>query len=148
MKKEVRGKLVTGEDGETVFVPDENQGSPQETKATGDVPVSLLDHYAATAPEIPDWFQHEEPEKDYPEPPSLADHRLSEQDRDHLRTWINHSEVGMPDHLKWYPEETKKANHLRAMWHQINEEARFFQWRLYYAQEMVRMVEALKKEGA
>lgn len=105
MSKKLRGTLVTGEDGESLFVADENQEAENKKNMEPGpmVPmpamneIALLDHYAAHAPEVPEWFTIEDPDGE-----PLGGH-------------------------EW-------------------KETRFFQWRFYYAREMVSLSQAIKEE--
>lgn len=96
----------------------------------------LRDYLAAHAPaEIPDWFSHVEPPKDYPPAPRWMD--APKEHHELLRSWLNDGCFDLPDELRWFQDEMTAHRTGRDAWHKQNDAARYFQWRYAYADAML-----------
>lgn len=94
------------------------------------------EYFAATAPDnIPYWFVHT-PVAETPQTPNWADIENKE-DKMACRDWVREGTYGLPDHLKWFSDQFEKAVKDRKAAELKNEEARYFQWRKYYAEQML-----------
>jgi len=104
---------------------------------------TLLDYFAARAPlDIPSCYEHKPPERNYPDRPTWQDWfkgnpLVTEEDRNILRAYVSDGCFDLPPHLTGFAKdlETYRAN--TVAWDCSNKKARFFQWRWFYAMEML-----------
>jgi len=102
--------------------------------------VTKLEFFACNAPtDIPGWFKHTPPDiKIIPQP---IWHEIKIQsDRDIIDMWI---EVGgeLPNHLKWFSDQYKAHNDSYTAFHHADNVAKYFQWRRYYAEQLLKELE-------
>lgn len=99
--------------------------------------MSLRDYFAARAPgEIPNWFKHVSPVKDFKPLPSWQELPLKE-DQNQVRDWMSDGCYDLPDNLSWFQEAFVKYRAAYAVWEEADKIARYFQWRWYYADTML-----------
>lgn len=112
----------------------ENGQVIQMTEHSG---VSKFELFACNAPnEIPGWFKHIEPEKNISECPDYNNIENKE-DKEFCRQWLNDTEFELPEHLKWFIDKTEKSRIEYFDWLRSDKEARYFQWRRYYAEQLL-----------
>jgi hypothetical protein len=102
--------------------------------------MSLIQYFCAHAPEdIPGWYQHEPPPKNLPPLPSLSE-ITDLQDQDEVRQWERDPIFDLQEHLKWYSDKFETHYEAVARYNAENIQARYFQWRFYYAKEMLNVI--------
>lgn len=98
---------------------------------------SKLEFFACNAPtDIPSWFEHTPPEKNVSKKPRQDDIE-NEEDRKIIKCWQVDPCYDLPDHLKWYSDKLDKAWEEESAYERKNTEARYFQWRRYYAEQLL-----------
>lgn len=99
--------------------------------------VSKLEFFACNAPvDIPGWFEHISPEKPEIKAPDFEDIQDAE-DRKTVRSWVSDPCFDLPEQLKWFSDKTTEANSVYYQWLQKDKAARYFQWRRYYAEQLL-----------
>jgi hypothetical protein len=99
--------------------------------------LTMRDYFAANAPaEIPDWFRHEEPPRDYPPQPDWRDIKDREQ-AEIAANWLSDGCYDLPESLRWFAAAVKQHRDSREQWGRENAAERFFQWRWHYADMMI-----------
>lgn len=105
--------------------------------------------FAAHAPtEIPAWFEHQAP-GDCPELPDP--YQLPEKVRQLAVDWVQEHCFDLQcdgsfedaEILAQFEKDWSAAFAARETWRKRNERARYFQWRLYYAEQMANSFETL-----
>lgn len=96
------------------------------------------EYFAAVAPnDIPEWFEHVEPERPDVKFPNIDDVE-DVNDWKILDKWIwSVKKFALPDHLAWFGEQWAEAHKKRKEWEKADAAARYFQWRKYYADMMI-----------
>lgn len=93
---------------------------------------------AGSAPnEIPGWFEHTPPEKNISKSPNWEDIKI-EEDRDLCENWVNDGCFDLPERLAWFQEAHEKTSKEAAAWNTENQKERYFQWRVYFADNLGR----------
>lgn len=109
-------------------------GAPGESASLG---VTKLEFFACNAPvDIPSWFVHMAPEKITCQEPSY-DEIESKEDKETCRGWRMDPCYDLPDHLKWFQDRTEQASTAYSENIRKDNEARYFQWRRYYAEQLL-----------
>lgn len=100
--------------------------------------MNRIDYFAAHAPgKIPDWFKHQESTR----PNEVTWLQLTTpEDQETARAWMCDDSWDLPEHLKWFQEAYIKYLEEKRLWERQNNESRFFQWRQYYAEQMVELI--------
>jgi hypothetical protein len=95
------------------------------------------EYFAAHAPEIPNWFANKlspTPKK----PKSWMEIKWSNQEEtDLIRSWWSDPIFDLPEHLIWYQQEWQEYNELYNEWNRQNIIDRYFQWRIFYADNLI-----------
>lgn len=94
------------------------------------------EYFAGNAPEVPEWFNHSEPVKDYPPMPNWRDIKDIE-DKNLCESWIHDGCFDLPDHLQWFSDRVNKHVEARENWGLLNAQERYFQWRTFYADRLL-----------
>lgn len=96
------------------------------------------EYFAAHCPDVPDWFVHTPLPKgfEYPKWMDIKD----EKDREEVRQWVHDGTWDLPEHLFWFQEKTAEAMKLSNRWEVKDSENRFFQWRTYYADALIKQL--------
>lgn len=106
--------------------------------------VTKLEFFACNAPvDIPGWFKHTPPDMEVTKRP-CCDGMISE-DIDILQCWHDTDDVtgeGLPNHLKWYAIQFTLYNQEQAEYNKLNQQERYFQWRKFYAEQLLLTLEA------
>ena len=63
-----------------------------------------------------------------------------EDDRELLKAWVHDGCFDLPEHLEWFQEKFNEAVKLRNEWEYRDKENRYFQWRTYYADALVKQL--------
>jgi glycine/D-amino acid oxidase-like deaminating enzyme len=95
-------------------------------------------YFAANAPtEIPRWFEPILEPK--PTAPKAWDQMKweNEEDKGWVRDWHRDPIFDLPEHLSWYQKQWDAHNEVRRDWEKKYEQQRFFQWRWFYAEQML-----------
>lgn len=96
----------------------------------------LRDYFAAHAPaEVPEWFQHVPPARDYTPMPKWMD--WPEEHHRALRAWLSDGCYDLPDELSAFQEQARQHREDKRFWDARNQAARFIQWRWRYAEMML-----------
>lgn len=99
--------------------------------------VSKLEFFACNAPvDIPGWFTHVAPEKKLSRRFTLQDIN-NDEDRKVVRDWQLDAIYDLPEHLQWYSDRVNLINTEQSKYEQMNGAARYFQWRRYYAEQLL-----------
>jgi hypothetical protein len=102
-----------------------------------EVGVSKLEFFACNAPmDIPSWFEHVKPEREAINPP-LLENIISESDRKTAEGWLYDPIFDLPEHLAWFQEQYNKYWAAQRKFHVANDQARYFQWRRFYAEQLL-----------
>jgi hypothetical protein len=110
-----------------------NGGKEWAAYATG---MRLRDYFAAHAPlEVPEWFRHVEPKKNFPPDADVED--LDETHRKLARDWRHDPCFDLPEEIAWWGEKVKAHRAARSEWFEADVRARFIQWRWAYADAML-----------
>lgn len=114
---------------------------PQPNRDDAQRGITLFYHYAGLAPQqIPDWFKHQAPEKTHhKKPPSWDDKELqiSPTQRDRLKAWQDDPCFDLEEDLKYFQDAVDDWYKDEAEWERRNKESRYFQWRGYYAENLI-----------
>jgi hypothetical protein len=98
--------------------------------------MNTKEYFMAHAPtDIPDWFVHN-PVGIQPIFPSWTN--LHDEDRKTVKGWISDGIFDLPDHLKWFEEKYNKVLQLKRQYDYENTIERYFQWRIYYAEQLLK----------
>jgi hypothetical protein len=99
--------------------------------------VTKLEFFACNAPvEIPSWFEHVAPKNTISEMYN-ADDITNEEDKKEIKAWLYDPIYDLPEHLKWFSDRIEEISHERAAYEVKNNAARYFQWRVYYAEQLL-----------
>lgn len=95
------------------------------------------EYFAINAPvEIPSWFRHVPLEQKVMEGPRLED-LVNDEDRKLAQEWSRDPCYDLPDHLKWFSDKLDQKVEADSDYRMNNYEARYFQWRRYYAEKLL-----------
>jgi hypothetical protein len=98
--------------------------------------MSIRDHFAARAPlEIPEWFVHVPPPKNFPDQPKVDDAPKKHQQQ--LRDWIHDGTYDLSAELAYFQVAWNAHIKARDEWKERDEAARYIQWRWHYADLML-----------
>lgn len=92
-------------------------------------------HMAATAPDVPTWFEHTPPAIDYPPMPDYM--TLDETHQETVRQWQQDGCFDLPEELQWFGKKVVAHRVAREAWNKKNNLARLVQWRFAYADAML-----------
>lgn len=100
--------------------------------------------FASNAPQnVPLWFQHTAPIlRKLPKPKIWSDYSDKDPFKEDMRKW--HTEerfVDLPEEVAFYQKEWEAYEKSENHWNFLNHQERFFQWRLFYADEMLRKLD-------
>jgi hypothetical protein len=102
--------------------------------------LSKLEFLACNAPaDIPGWFIHTPPDIDVT-PRPLWYTIEPKADQDYVKAWLEDGQE-LPDRLEWFGEQYKKHEKEDALFRAANLEAKYFQWRRYYAEQLLKELE-------
>jgi hypothetical protein len=102
--------------------------------------ISKLEFFACNAPaDIPGWFKHTPPDIKVTERPDWRDIE-PKADRDIVGAWIEDGQ-DLPDRLKWFSEQMEAHRNERGLFEHANNVAKYFQWRRYYAEQLLKELE-------
>jgi hypothetical protein len=97
--------------------------------------VTKLEFFACNAPnEIPSWFVHTPPEMKVTAAPRWE--VLPKEQQEAIKHWFM-GEKELPEELKWYSEAYKKHETEDRAFRLADQQARYFQWRVYYAEQLL-----------
>lgn len=102
--------------------------------------ISIMLKLASQAPDcIPLWFKHDEPEKNWKYPEKSDRYNMTEHlnEIETINSWLNETIKELPDELKWFQTEYEAAEIEEEKWKIENEKERYFQWRFYWANQMI-----------
>lgn len=98
--------------------------------------MTLRDYFAVRAPvNIPYWFKHRRPEATYPPMPDVKE--LDEAHRKTAEDWIEDPAFDLPEEIFFFGEKVTAHRAGHAEWLDTDRDARYFQWRFYYADSML-----------
>lgn len=102
--------------------------------------VTKLEFFACNAPDvIPGWFKHTPPDiKITPKPDWLIIE--GKEDQEHVRQWLEDGQE-LPEWLQWFSEQYKVHDQEYGVFTYANLEAKYFQWRRYYAEQLLKELE-------
>jgi hypothetical protein len=99
--------------------------------------LSKLEFFACNAPaDIPGWFKHITPDFAFSEMHN-PDEIENEEDRKEVKGWLRDPIFDLPDHLKWFSDRVELVRQEKKVFEAKNTEARYFQWRRYYAEQLL-----------
>lgn len=101
------------------------------------------EYFACNAPNlIPDWFKHTPPEMDRTPMPLLPD-TAPDEDVYVIRLW---HDIGgsVPNHLNWYTDQFEKYQNEHSAFEYADRQARYFQWRVFYAEQLLTQLSNLQ----
>jgi hypothetical protein len=99
--------------------------------------MSKREYFAAMAPaEIPDWFVHSCSSKK-PNLP-LVNELVDEEHRQEVIEWQRDPCYDLPEELRWFQEKVEKASKAIMEWEKENTTQRYFQWRCFYAEQLIK----------
>lgn len=100
--------------------------------------MTLRDYFAAKAPEIiPTWFKAVLPEKPI-EPKHWSSLPENDPFKKDIENWHKDPCYDLPEETAWYQTAWDVFREKRSQWETDCEEAKYFQWRMYYADAMLR----------
>ncbi len=102
--------------------------------------LSKREYFAAHAPEIPEWFTGKSLDKPK-EPKHWEEMPDGSPDKRILMNWHRDPCYDLPDHLKYYQEAWEGHSVMMGEWDRMNVQLRYFQWRVYYADNMLAELE-------
>lgn len=106
-----------------------------------EIGLTKREYFAAMAPtDIPDWFEHVPSKQDFPKVAEWSKIE-NENDRKLCQQWVHDGIFELPEHLQWFSETFQKHNDAKKQWSRKNEEARYFQWRMFYADNIIAELE-------
>ncbi len=95
------------------------------------------EYFANNAPDnIPDWFKHTEPKRVYKDAPHWATIEV-EEDKELCKQWRHDPCFDLPEHLQWFQDAVQNEVSARNDWELQNHIARYFQWRTFYANNLI-----------
>lgn len=103
----------------------DNDGREQEG-------MTLLEYYAAHAPEVPEWFDGEK--EQIPAPPDINDY--PENARAEIRSWLRDGTWDLSKDCGSFQEDFNEWRCTRDKILSKNKISRYFQWRIYYAEQI------------
>lgn len=98
--------------------------------------ITKREHFAHTAPPVPDWFSHIPAPKDFKDTPDWKDIKI-EADAQICRDWVHDGYDDLPEHLMWFQEAFNKSVETRDRYNKQEEVNRYFQWRTFYADSLI-----------
>lgn len=118
-------------------VPPSEPGYPYPSEG-----MRMIDYFAARAPvDIPHWFKHGEVGTK-PAFPEIFELAISPQRKERLAIWRMAPERAIddddPPEERAFKESYKTACNLLEVYERMNLVARYFEWRWFYARQMVR----------
>lgn len=123
----------------------EQTGGPAHPVPPGEAGMTLRDYFAANAPaEVPDWFEHRKPPRDFPEMPRWFEVFGDEKDKRVARDWLDDPCFDLADHVsdpergRRFAGEVTASREGYAAWSLRDKAERYFQWRWHYAAAMLR----------
>lgn len=97
--------------------------------------------FAKDAPEPPEWFKHKSKLK-LPDQPKSWVSMVDGDDKDLCKNWQYDPCFDLPDHLQWY-QSSWEDYHKKAEEHNQSMYAeKYFAWRLYFADELLKALES------
>lgn len=101
--------------------------------------MTKIEFFALNSPdEIPGWFVHVPPERNFPELPlPYLNRDAPEADKQDLQDWRDDVIDELPEHLKWYSEQAEAHSKGIVKWDIENNIQRFFQWRIFFAENLL-----------
>jgi|GEM_PF-2903239 len=106
---------------------------------------SLKDYYAAHAPtEIPAWFEGNNPDFEGEGSPlsSKEYEALSAEEKSLISAWLEDGVWDLPTHLEWFESQFKAHQQDKQEYLKDCKIGRYFQWRKYYAEQMMEVMES------
>jgi hypothetical protein len=114
------------------------QAFPTDGEYSGYVAgATLRDYFAARAPvDVPDWFEHISPPKEFPKAPRW-DEVPTEEGQEMVKAWLDDA-CDLPPYLQWFEEQHRENREGQKQWEKDDKAQRFFAWRWYYGEMMVK----------
>jgi hypothetical protein len=103
----------------------------------GNEGLTLLEHYAGNAPEMPNWFHGEK--EDIPPSPNVNDY--PEKGRNEIRSWLSDGTWDLSEDCGDFQKDFNEWRHKRDEILRKNKESCYFQWRIYYAKALIAELE-------
>jgi len=102
--------------------------------------ISKLEFIACNAPaDIPGWFKHTPPNMEIaPQPLWYTVEPLS--DQEFIKQWLDDGQE-LPARLKWFSDQYESHSRDYTAFHDANNVAKYFQWRRYYAEQLLKELE-------
>lgn len=119
--------MITGNEPVNVIYDEPNVG----IEYTG---LTIRQHFAATAPKIPNWFVFNDDENK-PIPPDESN--LSGEDARIVRSWLRDPCYDLEAHLQWFQQAHDKYWDAKVIFEKELLEKRYFAWRTYYAGRLI-----------
>lgn len=96
------------------------------------------EYFAAHAPEVPDWFEHKT--APFPkEPKSWIDMAPDDPFKEEARQWYQDRSYDIAsEELQWFQQAWENFWEERHIWNKQDKANRYFQWRYYYADMMLK----------
>lgn len=95
--------------------------------------------FAKDAPPMPDWFEYTSKLKPPKEPKSWVDMPEGD-DQNDCKNWQHDTECELPEHLQWYSQAWEKYWDEREAYYQALKSEKYFAWRLYFADELLKQL--------
>jgi hypothetical protein len=99
--------------------------------------LTKLEFIACNAPvDIPSWFKHTSPELEDVKAPK-ADSIANEEHRKQALAWIHDPIYDLPQELDWFQDQYERYWESKRQAAIADEQARYFQWRRFYAERLL-----------
>lgn len=111
-------------------------------KETTEPNITIRELFAKDAPnEVPHWFEsrHEAAPKR-----PLIPKNLREEQKKELQSWLRDPCWYLQDDLKFFQDAHYKYNEDKRKWDLKTEEERYFQWRIYFADQLINLLNRTK----
>jgi hypothetical protein len=107
-----------------------------DTNSNGDYGgITKLEFFACNAPvDIPSWFVHVSPEKNITPQPTW--YTLPKEAQEHVKLWFGEG-IELPEELRWFSDQWNKFEAEDMAYKVSDWNARYFQWRRYYAEQLL-----------
>lgn len=103
--------------------------------------ITLFYFYVAQAPDVPNFFIHQQRKKEYGQQPTWQTTKFrNEKDKEDVRDWMQGAIEDLPDHLKWFEDKVKKWDTDKHAWDLQDRTDRYFQWRVFYAETLIKTI--------
>lgn len=100
--------------------------------------LSKREYFVSNAPDnIPEWFEHTQPVKPSQKMPDVGEIE-DNLDASTCIIWLKDPCHDLPKRLSWFQKQYEEANVALHNWEIENKKERYFQWRTFYADNIMR----------